>query len=113
MIRPSRRMASHGVLSRGCEAFRHRRFEEARRFYLRYFLAGLASSDTKLQSAGVFNLAVVLSHERRWIRAFGLGVIAAASSLGDKTTTQEIAVPFLARILEAICPMMSTPRCVP
>jgi hypothetical protein len=82
----------------GCEAFRQRRFPDARRFYLRYFLAGLASGDTKLQSAGAFNLAVFLSQERRWIRAFGLGVIAAASSLADKTMTQEIAVPFLARI---------------
>jgi hypothetical protein len=82
----------------GCEAFRHRRFQDARRFSLRYFLAGLASGDTKLQSAGVFNLGVVLTNERRWIRAFGLGVIAAASSLADKTMTQEIAVPFLARI---------------
>jgi hypothetical protein len=82
----------------GCEAFRQRRFQDARRFYLRYFLAGLASGDTQLQGAGVFNLGVVLSHERRWIRAFGLGVIAAASSLADKTMTQEIAVPFLARI---------------
>ncbi len=82
----------------GCEAFRQRRFPDARRFYLRYFLAGLASDDTKLQSAGVFNLGVVLSRERRWIRAFGLGVIAAASSLADKTMTQEIVLPFLARI---------------
>jgi hypothetical protein len=82
----------------GCKAFRQRRFEDARRFYLRYFLAGLASDDTKLQCAGVFNLGVVLSHERRWIRAFGLGVIAGASSLADKTMTQEIVLPFLAKM---------------
>jgi hypothetical protein len=83
---------------RGCEAFQQRRFQDARRFYLRYFLAGLASDDTKLQSAGLFNLGVVFSHERRWIRAFGLGVIAGASSLRDKTMTQEIVLPFLARM---------------
>jgi hypothetical protein len=82
----------------GCKAFQQRRFQDARRFYLRYLLGALASGDTKLQSAGVFNLGVVLSHERRWIRAFGLGVIAAASSLEDKTMTEQIVLPFLARM---------------
>jgi hypothetical protein len=82
----------------GFEVFRQKRFPEARRFFLRYLLGALASGDTKGQSAGLFNLGVVFSHEHRWIRAFGHGVLAAASSLGDKTMTQEIALPFIARM---------------
>ncbi|HEX9272432.1 MAG TPA: hypothetical protein VGA01_09490 [Candidatus Binatia bacterium] len=82
----------------GCDALRQKRFPDARRFFLRYLLGALASGDTKLQNAGLFNLCVVLSNERRWIRAFGLGVIAAASSLEDQTMTQEIVLPFIARM---------------
>jgi hypothetical protein len=82
----------------GFEVFQQKRFPDARRFFLRYLLGALASGDTKGQSAGLFNLGVVLSHERRWIRAFGFGVLAGASSLEDKTMTQEIVLPFIARI---------------
>jgi hypothetical protein len=82
----------------GCVALQQKRLPNARRFFLRYLLGALASGDSEVQNAGLFNLGIVLSHERRWIRAFGLGVVAAVFSLEDKTMTQEIVLPFIARM---------------
>jgi hypothetical protein len=80
------------------EAFQQKRFSDARRIFFRYLLGALASGDTKGQGAGLFNLASVLSHEGRWLRAFGLGVLGAASLAEDKAFTQEIVIPFIARM---------------
>jgi len=82
----------------GCEAFQQKRFSDARRIFLRYLLGALASGDTKGKGAGLFNLACVLSHECRWFRAFGLGVLGAAFLAEDKAFTQEIVLPFIARM---------------
>jgi hypothetical protein len=85
-------------LEGGYEAFRQKRFPDAKRFFLRYLLGALASEDTKGQGAGLFNLAAVLSHESRWLRAFGLGILAAASLAEEKAFTQEHVLPFIARM---------------
>jgi hypothetical protein len=90
--------AESGCFERGCEAFQQKRFRDARRFYLRYFLGALASGDTKAQGASLFNLSVVLRHECRWLRAFGLSVLAAAYLAEDKAFTQEYVLPFIDRM---------------
>ena len=77
-------------------ALQQRRLPEAKRFCLRYLLAAIASGDDKRQSAALFNLAVAFSRESRWIRAFGLGVLAGAYSSGDEAMMQQIVLPFLA-----------------
>jgi hypothetical protein len=82
----------------GCEAFQQKRFPDARRFFLRYLLGALASEDTKGKGAGLFNLASVLGNESRWLRAFGLAILAAACLAEDKAFTQEYVIPFIARM---------------
>ena len=79
-------------------ALQQRRLPDAKRFCLRYLLTAIASGDDKRQSAALFNLAVAFSCESRWIRAFGLGVLAGAYSSGDKAMMQQIVLPFLARM---------------